>query len=224
MSKIQPKYKFAVIAADIVIFTVKDEKLQVLLIKMKKPPFLGTWAAPGGLVRPLESVDKAAGRILKEKAGVRDVFLEQLYTFGRVDRDPFGRVVSVAYYALIPAAGLKLKTSAEYGGVEWWPADKMPDMAYDHREIINYAVRRLRTKLEYTNAVYGLLPEEFTLSDMQRIYEIILGRGLDKRNFRKKILGLKLLKATGKKTAGEANRPAALYRFLSRRPENIEIL
>ena len=224
MPKIQPKYKFAVIAADIVIFTVKDGKLQVLLIKMKKKPFLDMWAAPGGLVRPLESVDNAARRILKEKTGVTDVFLEQLYTFGRVDRDPFGRVVSVAYYALIPNAGLKLKTSAEYGGVEWHPVDKLPELAYDHQEIIGCAVKRLRVKLEYTNVVYSLLPEEFTLGDMQKTYEIILDRELDKRNFRKKILALKILKATDKKTIGEANRPAALYRFLSHRPENIEIL
>lgn len=224
MSKIQPKYKFAVIATDIVIFTVKDNKLQVLLINMKKRPFLGTWAAPGGLVRPLESVDAAAERILKEKTGLADVFLEQLYTFGRVDRDPFGRVVSVAYYALIPNAGLKLATSAEYGGVEWFPVENPPKLAYDHREIINYAVKRLRTKLEYTNAVYGLLPAEFTLGDMQKIYEIILNRQLDKRNFRKKILALKILKATGKKTAGEANRPAALYCFLVRRPADVAIL
>ena len=218
------KYKFAVIATDVVILTVDGGELNVLLIKMKKRPYENAWAAPGGLVGGNESVDAAAKRVLSDKTGVGNVYLEQLYTFGRVDRDPFGRVVSVAYFALIPGAGLKLKTTDEYADVKWFPAADLPRLAYDHKEIIGCAVRRLRAKLEYTNIVYGLLPEECTLSDLQEIYEVILGRKLDKRNFRKKIISLGLVAKTGRKTAGEPNRPAVLYRFKKRSPRNMEIL
>lgn len=221
---VKRKYKFAVIATDIVIFTVQDEKLQVLLIKMKKKPFTDYWAAPGGLVKPIEAVDASARRILLEKTGVKDVYLEQLHAFGRVDRDPFGRVVSVAYFALIPNAGLKLKTTKDYAEVTWFPVKKLPKLAYDHAEIIDYAINRLKDKLEHSNIVYSLLPQEFTLSELQRIYEIILGKKIDKRNFRKKFFSLRLVKNSGKKRRGEANRPAELYSFIKRSPQVVKIL
>ena len=224
MKNIEKKYKFAVIATDVVIFTIKDEALNVLLIKMKKEPFTDRWAVPGGLIKGSESVDEAAKRVLCEKAGVKNVFLEQLYTFGKTDRDPFGRVVSVAYYALIPSDGLNLKTTKEYADIGWYWVNDLPKMAYDHKEIINFAMMRLQSKLEYTNIVYSLLPEEFTLTDLQKTYEIILNKEFDKRNFRKKILALKLIKPTGEKQVGSANRPAALYNFITREPKNIEIL
>ena len=218
------KYKFAVIATDVVIFTIRENKLQVLLIKMKKVPFTERWAAPGGLVKPNESVDGAAKRVLFEKAGVKDVYLEQLYTFGKVDRDPFGRVVSVAYYALIPSDGLKLKTTEEYSGITWFPVRELPKLAYDHKEIISVAAKRLQSKLEYSNIVYSLLPNEFSLTDIQNTYEVILDKKLDKRNFRKKILGLKLVKKTGKKQLGLANRPAEMFKFINKEPKIVEIL
>jgi 8-oxo-dGTP diphosphatase len=218
------KYKYAVIATDTVLFTVIEEKLNVLLIKMKKPPFGNMWAAPGGLVKPDESVDDCAKRILSEKTGIRNVYLEQLYTFGSVKRDPFGRVVSVAYFALVPSDGHQLRTTEEYADVRWFPADKLPSLAYDHREIVKFSIERLRAKLGYTNIVYSLLPKEFTLGEMQAFYEIIFGKALDKRNFRKKILSLKLVKSTGKKDIGRANRPAELYKFIEKTPKNIELL
>jgi 8-oxo-dGTP diphosphatase len=224
MGKIQKKYKFAVIASDVVIFTIKDGELQVLLIKMKKAPFTGCWAAPGGLVKPAESVDSAAKRILQEKTGVSNVYLEQLYTFGKVDRDPFGRVVSVAYFALIPYTGLMLRTTEEYEDVRWYPVNKLPKLAYDDDEIISCAIQRLKSKLGYTNIIYSLLPHEFTLSELQKIYEIILGKQFDKRNFRKKFLSLQLVKTTGTKRIGEANRPAELYTFTSRKMQRVDIL
>jgi 8-oxo-dGTP diphosphatase len=224
MTKHSQKYKHAVIASDIVIFTIQGEQLKALLIKMKKAPYQNMWAAPGGLVRGSESVEDAARRILLDKTGVKNVYLEQLYTFGDVDRDPFGRVVSVAYFALIPYAGLSLKTTAEYGGVAWFPVENLPKLAYDHSKIVRTAVQRLRSKLEYSNIIYHLMPKEFTLSELQQIYEIILGRSLDKRNFRKKLLSLQIVKKLRKKRKGDAHRPAELYCFMEHTPQTASIL
>lgn len=224
MKPTSKKYTFAVIATDVVIFTMKDGQLQVLLIKMKKQPFTEFWAAPGGLVSPVESINYAASRVLAEKTGVSDVYLEQLYTFGEVDRDPFGRVVSVAYFALIQSPHVKLKTTAEYGDVAWFPVKKLPKLAYDHAQIIRTAIQRLKAKLEYTNIVYSLLPKEFTLSELQQVYQTILDEALDKRNFRKKVLSLGLLKKLQKKRQGTASRPAELYSFISTKPQEIHLI
>jgi 8-oxo-dGTP diphosphatase len=218
------KYSHAVIATDVAIFTVREGALQVLLIKMKKEPYRRSWALPGGLIQGTETADQAARRHLGTKAGVRKAYLEQLYTFSRVNRDPFGRVVSVAYIALIPSDNLLLTTTDEYADVRWFPVADLPPLAYDHREIIEYAIRRLAAKLEYTNIASSLLPAEFTLQELQQIYETILGRPLDKRNFRKKLLSLAILKGvSGKKTTG-AHRPAQLYAFVSRTPHAVQIL
>lgn len=224
MTKIQKKYRFAVIAVDVVIFTIREGKLQVLLIKMKKKPYKRHWAAPGGLIKGRESLKDAAERLLREKAGVKNVYLEQLYAFGDPDRDPFGRVVSVAYYALIPSRGLLLKTTKDYSDVRWFPVKKLLRLAYDHKEIIETAAKRLQAKLGYTNIVCNLLPKEFALGELQKTYEIILGRKLDKRNFQKKIFSLKLIKKTDKKQRGAANRPASLYSFAARKLKIAEIL
>jgi 8-oxo-dGTP diphosphatase len=224
MKEVQKKYKFAIIATDVVIFTIRDGQLQVLLIKMKKFPFGDCWAAPGGLVGVDESVDAAAKRHLFKKTGVKNVYLEQLCTFGNIKRDPFGRVVSVAYFALIPGAHKKLKTTKEYGDVSWFSIDKLPKMAYDHKEMIDCAISRLKSKIEYTNIVYSLLPEEFTLGELQQVYQIILNKKLDKRNFRRKILSLNLIKRAWRKKRGGASRPAELYIFNKRSPQIVEIL
>lgn len=207
---------------DVVIFTVLEGKLQALLMEMKKRPFLGAWAVPGGLIRPDESVDDAAKRQLREKVGINNLYLEQLYTFGKVKRDPFGRVVSVAHFALIPSAESDIKKD-QYN-LSWFPVAALPESAYDHKEIIETAIERLKSKLAYTNIVYSLLPNEFTLGELQKIYEIILGKALDKRNFRKKILQTKLLKKIPKKTIGDAHRPAQVYSFAKRTPQFIEIM
>ncbi|MFA6588595.1 MAG: NUDIX domain-containing protein [Patescibacteria group bacterium] len=218
------KYKFAAIATDVVIFTLKQGELQVLLIKMKKQPFEKCWAAPGGLVKPMESVEAAARKQLALKTGVKNIYLEQLYTFGEVKRDPFGRVVSVAYFALIPSDSVTLHTTKEYADVRWFPVKKLPALAYDHAKIIDTAVRRLQSKMGYTNIVCNLLPKAFSLSELQGVYEIILNKHFDKRNFRKKILSLKLVKPMGKKREGEANRPAQLYTFANRLISQAEIM
>lgn len=217
------KYEHAVIAADVAVFTVDEGELKVLLIKMKKSPYEDHWAMPGGLVGGEESVDEAAIRHLDDKAGLKNVFLEQLYTFGDVDRDPFGRVVSVAYFALIEGQGKELKTTSEYQDVAWFPVAEVPKLAYDHKEVLALALERLRAKLGYTNIVCNLLPNEFTLGQMQNVYEVILGKEIDKRNFRKKILSLGLVKPVGKKTK-DAHRPAELYSFVEKSLKNVKFL
>ncbi len=203
---------------------MREQELKVLLIKMKKAPFENCWAAPGGLVHGDESLGNAAKRNLYKTTGVQDVYLEQLYTFGRIDRDPFGRVVSVSYFALIPSTDIELKTTDAYESVRWFGVSRLPVLAYDHAEMISYALERLKAKLEYTNIVFSLLADEFTLGELQQCYEIILARKLDKRNFRKKIKSLKLVSPTGHRRTGQACRPAMLYRFSNRNYQVIQIL
>src|SRR3989339_191194 len=161
------------VAADAVIFTVDHGELKALLIQMKKTPFSGRWAMPGGLIENKETTRQAAERILKIQTGVKDVYLEQLQTFDDLKRDPNGRVLSVAYMALVPSGNIKLKTNDRYSDVRWWSIKKLPTLAYDHSEILKIAINRLRSKLEYTNIVWSLLPPEFTLTQLQNIYEII---------------------------------------------------
>ncbi len=224
MDTIEKKNKFAVIATDVVIFTVHKNHLKILLIKMQKKPYIGYWACPGGLVRPNESVNEAAKKHLLDKTSLEDVYLEQLCTFGDVGRDPFGRVVSVAYFALIPTNGIKLRTTKEYADIAWFMVERLPKLAYDHKQVIKVAEERLKNKLTYSNIIYSLLPEEFTLGELQGMYEVILGRKLDKRNFRKKIFSLSMIGSTGRKRIGEASRPARLYKFVNRDPRIVEIL
>jgi 8-oxo-dGTP diphosphatase len=218
------KHKFTAVATDVVIFTVREQKLQVLLIKMKKSPYQNHFAMPGGMIRVDETVDEGAKRILKEKVNIENVYLEQLYTFGEVGRDPFGRVVSVAYFALIPSDNLVLKTTSEYADIGWFPIADLPPLAYDHNKIVRTAVKRLQNKLSYSNIVYSLLPDEFTLGEIQNTYEIILGTKLDKRNFRKKLFSLNLVKSLGRQKRGMANRPATLYAFTSKKLREVEML
>lgn len=205
------KYEFTVVAVDVAIFTVEQGRLNVLLIKMQKEPYLEHWALPGGLVRPEEAVDDAARRHLVEKTGVKDVYLEQLHTFGEPRRDPFGRVVSVCYMALIPNENLRIMTTDEYGGVRWFPVSRLPQLAYDHAKMTKAALERLRAKLGYTNIVYAIMPKEFTLTVLQNVHEMIAGKKLDKRNFRKRMLATGFLKKLKRQQKGRANRPADLY-------------
>jgi len=211
------------VAVDVVIFSIKEGKLQALLIQMKKRPFRGMWAFLGGLVRARESLDAAAARELREKTSVRSAHLEQLYTFVDPDRDPLSRVVSAVYFALLPDPSIKLRTTAKYSNVGWFPITNLPHEAYDHSRLARAALERLRAKLGYTNIAWSLLPRAFTLTELQGVYEIVLGLRLDKRNFRKRILALRLLEPAGAK-AGGAHRPAALYSFRSRLPRIVEIL
>ncbi len=205
-----------------VIFTIDSGRMQTLLVQVPDGPCAGAWAFPGGIVGPEESLDEAARRELRARTGLRGVYLEQLRTFGDPDRDPQARVVSTAYFALI-AAKTTGGPRGRYADVAWVPVDGLPRLAYDHEAMARAAVERLRAKLAYTNIVYGLLPPTFTLSELQRIYEIILGRPLDRRNFRKKLLASGLLCALERQRRG-AHRPAALYRFAHRRPMVVRML
>ncbi len=212
------------VAVDAAIITIKQSELCVLLIQMKKSPFEGMWALPGGLLEEDETTQGAATRILKTQTGVEDVFLEQLATFDDVDRDPAGRVVSVAYYALLPDLDVELKTTQKYTDVRWWPIKKLPTLAYDHKTLVKEAIDRVAAKIQYTNIVWSLLPKEFTLTQLQQVYEIILGKTLDKRNFRKRIEDLELIKPTGTTRTGMAHRPAALYQFKHRKLEYVQVM
>lgn len=212
------KFEKPSVTVDVILMTIDEGRLKVLLIKRGIEPFKGQWALPGGFVRIDESLEKAARRELKEEAGVKNEYLEQLYSFGEVKRDPRGRVITVAYFALTNNSQRKLKPSFDADEAQWFPALHLPKLAFDHKKIIDFAYKRLRAKISYSNIAYGLLPDKFRLSELQKVYEIILDKTLDKRNFRKWILGLKLLESTGQKVTIGASRPAELYRFLQREP------
>lgn len=202
--------------------TVDARSVLGLLVQVNEGPFAGQWAFPGGLVGLGEALDAAARRELELQTGLRDVYLEQLRTFGDPGRDPRARVVSTAYFALVRGRET-VRGGGKYSDVAWFPMRRLPRLAYDHDEIARHALERLRAKLEYTNIVYSLLPMEFTLGELQQVYEVILGHALDRRNFRKKILATKLLRPLGKQRRG-AHRPAALYAFARRQPMMVEML
>jgi len=200
------------VTVDVIIFTLRGDELQALLIRRRNPPFKGMWAIPGGFVSVDESLEEAALRELEEETGVRDVYLEQLYTFGSLGRDPRGRVITVAYFALVPADAVHPLAGSDATETRWWPVYDLPELAFDHNDILDYAFQRLRYKLEYTAVGFELLPETFTLSELQTAYEVVLGEELDKRNFRRKILSADVIEETGDYHTGEG-RPARLYRF-----------
>ncbi len=218
------KYKHPSVTVDVIVFSIQDDDLKVLLIKRKNWPFGGMWALPGGFVKFDESLEDAAPRELFEETSVKDIYLEQLYTFGNPKRDPRTRVITVAYFALINAQKVKVKAATDAEDARWFSVKKVPQLAFDHGTILEYALLRLRWKLEYTTVAYSLLPEKFTLTDLQRIYEVVFDKPFDKRNFRKKILSLEILKDTGESTEDVAHRPAQLYSFKKRKMEIIEIL
>lgn len=206
------RYERPSVTVDLVIFTLIDGILHVLLIERGQWPFEGMWALPGGFVQMEESLEEAARRELHEEAGVHDVYLEQLYTFGDPDRDPRTRVITVAYFALVSADQVELRADTDAADVGWFPAYEPPELAFDHADILSYAITRLRYKLEYTALAFELLPEAFTLTELQEAYEHILNEELDKRNFRRKVLNADILEETGGYRTGE-HRPARLYRF-----------
>ena len=198
-------------AVDIVLFTIRDRRLHVLLIKRLIPPFRGRYALPGGFVRVEESLDRAALRELQEETGVEQVYLEQLYSFGDPHRDPRGRVISVAYYALVPPIA-SLHAGTDAADAAWLALDEIPALAFDHRQIVEYARQRLRNKLDYSNVGFGLLPAQFTLTELQLVHEAILGESLDKRNFRRKIGQRGIVEAIDE-WRDTGRKPAQLYRF-----------
>jgi 8-oxo-dGTP diphosphatase len=207
------------VAVDIVIFTIHSGELRVLLVRRGIPPFEGKFAIPGGFVHENETLERAALRELKEETGVSQVYLEQLYSFGEPGRDPRGRVITVAYFALI-AAPHAVAAGSDAADARWFPVTNLPALAFDHAAILKYAIGRLRNKLEYTTVGFQLLPHRFSLSELQDVYEAILGKKLDKRNFRRKLALLKILRPTKEYRHG-GRRPARLYEFV---PSNFEKL
>jgi 8-oxo-dGTP diphosphatase len=215
------EYARPALAVDCVVFGLDENDLKVLLIQRKLQPFQHTWALPGGFVRIDETLDAAARRELEEEAGVSDVFLEQLYTFGGLDRDPRERVVSVAYYALAKLSDHRIRAATDAMGVGWFGLDDLPKLAFDHTEVVTRAHERLRGKVRYAPIGFELLPPRFSLTQLQRLYEIVLGTDLDKRNFRKKILAMDLLVETDEVEQGVRHRAARLYRFDRRKYERL---
>ena len=200
------------VAVDIVVFTVHEQTLRVLLIERGIDPFKGLYALPGGFVLAEETLEQAAFRELFEETGTKNVYLEQLYSFGDPGRDPRCRVVTVAYYALVPTDKSPLLAGTDAATAGWYPVSALPPLAFDHKRIVEYAVDRLRNKLEYTNVGFQLLPAKFTLSALQALHEAILGKPLDKRNFRRKVLGLGLVKPS-KEMQATGRKPAQLFSF-----------
>lgn len=207
------EYPRAALTVDCVVFGFDDSDLKVLLIQRDLPPFKGKWALPGGFVRTDETLDEAARRELREETGLADVFLEQLYTFGEIKRDPRERVVTVAYYALVPLIRHTPHAATDARNAAWFGLADVPSLAFDHANILAAAVERLRGKIRYQPVGFELLPEKFTLSQLQHLYEAIMERPLDKRNFRKKILAMDLLIETDEIEQDVAHRAARLYRF-----------
>ncbi len=209
------EYPRPALAVDCVVFgaDLEAERLEVLLIERDLEPFEGSWALPGGFVRMDESLDDAAARELAEEAGVKDLFLEQLYTFGAPGRDPRGRVVSVAYYALVSPREHEAIADTDARDARWFPADELPELAFDHASIVESAYERLRGKVRYKPIGFELLPEKFTLSQLQTLYEVILGEKLDKRNFQRKLHRMGVLEDTGELQQGVPHRAARYYSF-----------
>jgi 8-oxo-dGTP diphosphatase len=206
-------YPRPALTVDCVVFGFDGGDLKVLLIRRDLPPHKGKWALPGGFVGENEAIDDAARRELEEETGLAKVFLEQLYTFGDPGRDPRGHTVSVAHFALVKLADHEARAASDASDAEWFPAADPPPLAFDHARILEVALERLRGKVRYQPIGFELLPRKFTLSELQRLYEAALGHPLDKRNFRKKILGMGLLEELDETQRAVAHRAARLYRF-----------
>jgi 8-oxo-dGTP diphosphatase len=207
----------AALTVDCVVLGVDATELKALLIQRGLAPFKGKWALPGGFVRIEETVEEAARRELFEETGLQNVFLEQLYTFGALNRDPRERVVSVAYYALVNEMEHPARGASDATDAAWFPVARLPALAFDHSDILQAGLQRLRGKVRYEPIGFELLPAKFTLSQLQKLYEIVLEARLDKRNFRKKIIGTGLIIPLDQQVRAGAHRPAQLFRFDARK-------
>lgn len=205
------------VAVDVAVLALSDERLCVLLVKLRRAPFEGRWGLPGGLIGARETVEDAATRELREKTGLHDAFLEQVRCFSAPDRDPSGRCVSICFLGLVPAEQAQLSATGKYAGITFQPVDDLPPLPFDHAAMVEAAVARLRGLLETTNVAYSLMPPEFTLGALQRTHEAALGRALDTRNFRKRLEDHEVVVPTGAMSRGGAHRPARLYRFKERK-------
>lgn len=209
------EYPRPALSVDCVIFGLNDDELKVLLIERAHEPYAGYWAFPGGFVDMNETTEEAAKRELQEETGIQNMYMEQLYTFSDVNRDPRGRVISVAYYALVKLSDFtsQVRASSDAKRAEWFQVNNLPPLAFDHAKIFEVAFNRLKGKVRYQPIGFELLPEKFTLSQLQKLYELIMNKELDKRNFRKKILSMGLLIELPERQKGVSHRAAKLYKF-----------
>jgi len=221
-SQFQYAYPHPAVTTDVVVFTIRERRLKILLIRRKGVPFAGMWALPGGFVGIEEDLEACAQRELEEETGVTGVYLEQLYTFGEPDRDPRERVISIAYYALVPTDRLQLHADSDAAAADWLPVDGLPPLAFDHERIVALAHRRLKAKLDYSTIAFQFLADSFTLGEVQDVYQILLNEAVDKRNFRKWILGLGRIEETGGLRRDGNHRPARTYRL--KHPDRVDII
>ncbi len=190
-----------------------DDGVSLLLISRKYEPFKKFWALPGGLVLNDESLEAAVRRELKEEAGIDVSYLEQLYTFGKTDRDPRNRVISVTYYGLVRPKDYQISAQTDAEDVAWFNINKLPKLAFDHKHIVDTAIRRLQGKISYEPVGFELLDKKFPFSDLEKLYQALLGRELDRRNFKKKIMAYGFLDELEESIQRGAGRPARLYQF-----------
>ena len=218
----QYQYPHPAVSTDVVIFTIQDEQLKVLLIRRLSEPFKDGWALPGGFVEIDEDLEQAALRELQEETGITGVYLEQLYTFGQPDRDPRERVITISYYSLVPIDRLTVGAASDARELGWFDIAELPELAFDHQQIISKAEQRLTAKLDYSTIALQFMPSKFTFSELQKVYEIIHGGPLDKRNFRKRVLAYDCMKDTGEVRRNGNHRPARLYTLKS--PGQVEFV
>lgn len=217
------EYPHPAVTTDVVVFTIRAGRLSILLVRRANPPHQGEWALPGGFLDIDEDLDVCAARELEEETGIGGLYLEQLYTFGATHRDPRERVISVTYYALVPQDALATpRAASDAADVGWHAFEALPSLAFDHAEIVAMAHRRLVAKLEYSTIAFQFMPEKFTLSELQCVYESLLNHPIDKRNFRKRILALDLIEETGRLKRNGKHRPAREYRM--KHPKRVEII
>jgi 8-oxo-dGTP diphosphatase len=216
------EYPRPALTVDAVVFGLDEQGLHVLLVERANDPFAGAWALPGGFVQMDETLETAVRRELEEETGLDDVFLEQLFTFGDPHRDPRGRVVSVAYYALVNIRDHRARAATDAKSARWLSIGALPDLAFDHKTILETALERLKGKVRYKPIGFELLPKRFTLRELQHLYETVLGTELDKRNFRKKVLSLGFLVPLDALEKEVARRPARYYRFDRTRYRELE--
>jgi len=209
----QYRYPHPAVTVDSVVFGLDNEELKILLIRRKLEPFKGTWAIPGGFIQMDESLDDAAKRELREETGVKQLYLEQLATFGNPGRDPRERVITVAYFAIVNLFDHHVKADSDAEEAGWFPVEDPPELAFDHETILAAALERLQGKIRYQPLVFEFLPGKFTLSQVQKLYETVLCRPLDKRNFRKKIQGTGLVLPLDEYEMDVSHRAARFYRF-----------
>ncbi len=208
------EYEKPSVAVDLLVFTVKDDRLKIVLVRRSEHPFKDMLSLPGVFVGINETLDEAAARGAREEAGLADIYFEQLYTWGDIDRDPRMRIISVSYLSLTPAEKLTLSAGSRTSSAELYDVEELiasdEELAFDHRKIIEYGRERIRNKTEYSRIAFEFLPKEFTLPQLQRVYEILLGKPLYKANFRRRVAPL--IEETERMTSGDAHRPSRIYR------------